>query len=85
MNLGKIVQLVELWSPKPKAGGSSPSLSVSLKRFNNFNLKKLVIMRVSFMQFLFLIFLGLLFFADLPRLVKITKQKIKAYKTKRDK
>nr|YP_009254702.1 mitochondrial hypothetical protein [Ectocarpus siliculosus]CBJ18001.1 hypothetical mitochondrial protein [Ectocarpus siliculosus] len=42
-------------------------------------------MRVSFLQFLFLIFLGLLFFADFPRLVKTTKQKIKAYKIKGDK
>nr|QEQ13310.1 hypothetical protein Esilmt20 [Ectocarpus siliculosus] len=42
-------------------------------------------MRVSFLQFLFLIFLGLLFFADFPQLVKIIKQKIKAYKIKGDK
>nr|QWK44369.1 hypothetical protein [Arthrothamnus bifidus] len=37
-------------------------------------------MRISFMQFLFLFFLGLLFFADLPQLVKRVKQKIITYK-----
>nr|YP_003288857.1 hypothetical protein SacooM_p08 [Saccharina coriacea]ALG63437.1 hypothetical protein [Saccharina sp. ye-C]BAI48709.1 hypothetical protein [Saccharina coriacea] len=37
-------------------------------------------MRISFLQFLFLLFLGLLFFADLPQLIKGVKQKIKAYK-----
>nr|QWK45059.1 hypothetical protein [Thalassiophyllum clathrus] len=37
-------------------------------------------MRISFLQFLFLFFLGLLFFADLPQLVKTVKQKIKTYK-----
>ena len=37
-------------------------------------------MRVSFLQFLLLIFLGLLFFADFSRLAKKIKQKIKAYK-----
>nr|YP_003288895.1 hypothetical protein SajaoM_p08 [Saccharina japonica]YP_003288933.1 hypothetical protein SareoM_p08 [Saccharina religiosa]YP_003288971.1 hypothetical protein SaocoM_p08 [Saccharina ochotensis]YP_003289048.1 hypothetical protein SadioM_p08 [Saccharina diabolica]YP_003289099.1 hypothetical protein SalooM_p08 [Saccharina longipedalis]YP_004598995.1 hypothetical protein SajaxlaM_p08 [Saccharina japonica x Saccharina latissima]YP_008145572.1 hypothetical protein M930_p31 [Laminaria hyperborea] len=36
-------------------------------------------MRISFLQFLFLFFLGLLFFADLPQLIKGVKQKIKAY------
>nr|QWK44524.1 hypothetical protein [Dictyoneurum californicum] len=36
-------------------------------------------MRISFLQFLFLFFLGLLFFADLPQLVDKTKQKIKTY------
>nr|QWK44715.1 hypothetical protein [Pelagophycus porra] len=37
-------------------------------------------MRISFLQFLFLFFLGLLFFADLPHLVKWVKQKIQLYK-----
>ena len=39
-------------------------------------------MRVSFLQFLFLIFLSLLFFADFSRLAEKIKQKIKAYKKK---
>nr|QWK44867.1 hypothetical protein [Saccharina subsessilis] len=39
-------------------------------------------MRISFLQFLVLFFLGLLFFADLPQLVKGVKQKIKSYKKK---
>nr|QWK44791.1 hypothetical protein [Postelsia palmaeformis] len=37
-------------------------------------------MRISFLQFLFLFFIGLLFFADFPQLVKWVKQKIKIYK-----
>nr|QWK44829.1 hypothetical protein [Pterygophora californica] len=37
-------------------------------------------MRISFLQFLFLFFIGLLFFADVPKLVKAIKQKIKPYK-----
>nr|YP_011016980.1 hypothetical protein UYP72_mgp31 [Lessonia nigrescens]WQB61658.1 hypothetical protein [Lessonia nigrescens] len=39
-------------------------------------------MRISFLQFLFLVFLGLLFFADLPKLIKSLEQKIKVYKKK---
>nr|YP_003288806.1 hypothetical protein SaanoM_p08 [Saccharina angustata]BAI48671.1 hypothetical protein [Saccharina angustata] len=39
-------------------------------------------MRISFLQFLFLFFIGLLFFADLPQLIAGVKQKIKAYKKK---
>nr|YP_009327104.1 hypothetical protein [Pleurocladia lacustris]ANS57843.1 hypothetical protein [Pleurocladia lacustris]ANS57885.1 hypothetical protein [Pleurocladia lacustris] len=37
-------------------------------------------MRVSFLQFLVLVILGLLFFADFPQLAKIIKKKIKSYK-----
>nr|WJW71294.1 hypothetical protein [Macrocystis pyrifera] len=37
-------------------------------------------MRISLLQFLFLFFLVILFFADLPHLVKLVKQKIKLYK-----
>nr|QWK44486.1 hypothetical protein [Desmarestia aculeata] len=39
-------------------------------------------MRISFLQFLFIFCLGLLFFADFPQLAKIVKQKIKDYKKK---
>nr|QWK44447.1 hypothetical protein [Cymathaere triplicata] len=41
-------------------------------------------MRISFLQFLFLFFLGFLFFADLPQLVRGIKKKIKTYKKKRN-
>nr|QWK44983.1 hypothetical protein [Analipus japonicus] len=37
-------------------------------------------MRISLLQFIFLLCLGFLFFADLPQLAKIIKQKFKAYK-----
>ena len=37
-------------------------------------------MRISFLQFLFICSLGLLFFADFPQLANKVKQKIKAYK-----
>nr|YP_008999808.1 hypothetical protein QDC_p08 [Undaria pinnatifida]AGW46825.1 hypothetical protein QDC_p08 [Undaria pinnatifida] len=40
-------------------------------------------MRVSFSQFIFLFFLGLLFFADLPKLIELVKKKIKTYKKNR--
>nr|QWK44677.1 hypothetical protein [Lessonia variegata] len=36
-------------------------------------------MRISFLQFLFLVFLGLLFFSDLPKIIKSIEQKIKMY------
>nr|QWX90283.1 hypothetical protein [Alaria marginata] len=42
-------------------------------------------MRISFLQFLFLFFLGLLFFADLPQIVRVVKQKIKIYKKNKTK
>nr|QWK44330.1 hypothetical protein [Ecklonia arborea] len=37
-------------------------------------------MKISFLQFLFLFFIGFLFFADLPQVVMGIKQKIKSYK-----
>nr|YP_009072535.1 hypothetical protein PefaMp08 [Petalonia fascia]AIQ78498.1 hypothetical protein PefaMp08 [Petalonia fascia] len=37
-------------------------------------------MRFSFLQFVFVLFLGFLFFADFNHLAKLAKQKIKAYK-----
>ena len=37
-------------------------------------------MRFSFFQFLFIVFLGILFFADFNHLAKLAKQKIKDYK-----
>ncbi|CAN0135069.1 unnamed protein product [Ascophyllum nodosum] len=37
-------------------------------------------MRISFLQFLIILCLGVLFFADFPRLAKIVKEKVSEYK-----
>ena len=68
MSPGKIVQSVELWSPKPTVGGSNPSLSVFMK--------------LSFSQILLLFGLGILFFADIFKITETIKQKIKSYNKK---